>query len=205
MNLAEVLQQPEGFTPPAVTVKIEKVYPYKSGESENGPWSFQDVQVIGGGKLKLKGLPEFPESRVGQTVTITANQSKQHGLTGMKVAHEKYQNKVYDKLVITSSAKWAWGSSQNGNGHSTPTETSVEYDASETPDAYRDHVLACAQIAEQVASGLKVADPAAIQACFATVVIDTKNRGLLLTKVASNGHQPEEENNDEKSDDHIPF
>jgi hypothetical protein len=184
MNLAEVMKQPDGFTPPDVTVTIEKVFAYKSGESEQGPWSFQDIQVTGG-KLKLKGLPEFPSTRVGQTVTIKANQSKQHGLTGLKVAHEEYQNKIYDKLIITSSAKWDWGNNGQGTQPETTTQaTSNGHSGNGIVDAYTGHILACATLANQVAGLVMIDDNAAVQACFATVVIDTKNRNILLPKPA---------------------
>jgi hypothetical protein len=107
MELKDILKQPDGFTPPDVTVKIEKVWDYKSGTSDKGEWSFQDIQVVGtNGRLKLKGLPEFPKDREGMTVTIKAHSSAQHGLTGLKVAHEEYQGKTYDKLIINKSAKW---------------------------------------------------------------------------------------------------
>jgi hypothetical protein len=186
MDLAEVLKQPEGFTPPDVTVTIEKVFAFKSGEGENGPWSFQDVQVKGGGKLKLKGLMrEFPADRVGQTVTIRANQSKQHGLTGLKVAHEEYQNKTYDKLIVTSSAKWEWGAaSTNGNGNngSMAHAASASQNGPLNETTYADHLLSCAELAAVIGSHLSLDDPQALQACFATICIDTKNRNILLPK-----------------------
>lgn len=198
MELAEILKQPEGFTPPSVTVTIEKVFAYKSGEGENGPWSFQDIQVKGGGKLKLKSLMrEFPADRVGQTVTIRANQSKQHGLTGLKVAHEEYQNKTYDKLVITSSAKWEWGAAAtNGNGSSHVTAPAAQ-NGTINDVAYTDHLLGCAELANLVTSKLAIEDAQAVQACFATICIDTKNRNLLLPKpktfTATSEHQPDEQ------------
>lgn len=192
MELAEVLKQPEGFTPPDVTVTIEKVFAYKSGEGENGPWSFQDVKV-NGGYLKLKGLGrEFPESRVGQTVTIRANQSKQHGLTGLKVSHEQYQNKTYDKLIVTSSAKWEWGAAAaNGNGAHAQNGQAPAQIGALSPETYADHLLGCAELATVVGAKLDVSDEQAMQACFATICIDTKNRGLLLkpkTLAATEAH-----------------
>lgn len=210
MQLQEILKQPEGFTPPDVTVKIEKVFPYKSGEGENGPWSFQDLQVEGG-KIKLKGLPEFPETRVGQSVTIKANQSKQHGLTGLKVAHEQYQNKTYDKLVITSSAKWDWATinenpagSSNGNGH--VAQTNGNGSSSHDSTEYIDHLIRCAELAGVVTGQLGLQDAQAIQACFATICIDSKNRNILLPK-ASFVEQVEQEEapQDDPFYEDVPF
>lgn len=194
MQLAEILKQPEGFTPPDVTITIDKVWDYKSGMGDNGPWSFQDIQVAGGGRLKLKGLPQFPSDRAGQTVTIKANQSKQHGLTGLKVAHEEYNGNTYDKLVITKSAKWEFANpSANGNsthaGGSSNGKKELTYDNSPTSgvEPYMAHLFGCAALAGQVAGLLKVKDEQALQACFATICIDTKNRGILLPAPNSNG------------------
>lgn len=217
MDLAEIMKMPEGFTPPDVTVTVDKVFAYKSGEGENGPWSFQDVQVKGGGKLKLKGLMrEFPSDRVGQTVTIRANQSKQHGLTGLKVAHEEYQNKTYDKLIVTSSAKWEWGAGST-NGHAT-THGAASSTQNGAPDdaAYTDHLLSCAELANLVTAKLEIEDSQAVQACFATICIDTKNRNILLPKPKTletnadrddpyGGEPGEPPPDSEFSDEDIPF
>lgn len=212
MELSEILQQPEGFTPPSVTVKIKKVWDYKSGNNQDGPWSFQNVDVEGGGKLKLKSLPQFPKAREGQTVTLRANQSKQHGLTGMKVNHEEYKGKTYHQLVVTNSCKWEFaGSSTNGttalqSSHGTP-ELSIE--------GYTAHLLSCAALTNQITTILGVSDEEAIQACFATICIDTKNRGIVLPKdlpaVVETGkdeqRNPYEDTPPESqfTDDDIPF
>lgn len=176
MNIKDALAEVEGFTPSSVTAKITKVGAYKSGENDNGPWSFQIVEVDGG-RLKLKGLPEFPKTRVGQTVTLRANQSDKHGLTGMKVNHEQYNNTTYHQLLVTKTCKWEWGAlATNGSSppHSTPSELSIE--------AYTTHLLSCAALTNQITTLLGVSDEQAIQSCFATVCIDAKNRGIVLPK-----------------------
>lgn len=195
MDLQTILQQPDGFTPPDVTVKIEKVYEYKSGEGENGPWSFQDVQVTGG-RLKLKGIKhEFPKDREGMTVTLRAHSSAQHGLTGLKVLHESYQGKTYDKLVVTPSAKWEFANpdaapAQTSNGNGKPELTYAPPMNDVVP--YAAHLLGCAALAGEIAGLLNVVEDSAVQACFATICIDTKNRGILLPKPETNGHgEPE--------------
>lgn len=178
MELAEILRQPEGFTPPSATVKIKKVWPRKAGENTNGPWSYQNVEVEGG-RLKLKNLPEFPKAREGQTVKLTANPSKHHGLTGIKVNHEEYNGNTYHQLVVTNSAKWEWGApAANGSTapHSSPAapEMSIE--------AYTAHLMSCAALTSQITTVLGVSDEQAIQSCFATICIDAKNRGIVLPK-----------------------
>lgn len=178
MPIEQVLKMTEGFTPPAVTVRIKKVHPRKSGENNNGPWSFQNVEVEGG-RLKLKGLPEFPKARESQIVTLKANQSTQHGLTGMKVNHEEYNGNTYHQLVVTNSCKWEWGTPST-NGPTAPHSSPI---ASELGiQAYTAHLLSCAALTNQITTVLGVSDEAAIQSCFATVCIDTKNRGVLLPK-----------------------
>lgn len=187
MELQEILKMPDGFTPPDVTVKIEKVYERKSGDGENGPWSFQDVQVVGG-KLKLKNVDEVTADRVGQTVTLRAFQSKQHGLTGLKVAHEEYKNQTYDKLVITPTCIWEW---QNGNGHAPAKSNGAQSNGNKSdykvqPDAPRNdfnielHLSECARIANDIAGLLNIQDDAARQACFATVCIDAQRHNVIL-------------------------
>lgn len=183
MELSDILSQPEGFTPPSVTVRINKVHDYKAGVGQNGSWSFQELEVTGG-RLKLKNLAEFPKTREGQTVTLRANQSQQHGLTGMKVAHEQYNGKTYDKLVITNSCKWDWGGNESaplGNGSnqgraSAPAPSS----APQSADEYISHLLGVAGLTDRITKLLEITDETAIQACFATLCIDTKNRGIIL-------------------------
>jgi len=199
MELKDILKQPDGFTPPQVTVKIEKVWDYKSGTSDKGEWSFQDIQVVGTtGRLKLKGLPEFPKDREGMTVTIKAHSSAQHGLTGLKVAHEEYQGKTYDKLIITKSAKWEFVNPNaapaqqptNGNGHK---ELTYDKSPNNAVEPYMAHLFGCASLAGQVAGLMKVSDDQALQACFATICIDTKNRGILLPPPNGESKPPEPE------------
>jgi hypothetical protein len=215
MQLTEILKQPDGFTPPDVTVKIEKVWDYKRGTGDKGEWSFQDIRVVGGGHLKLKGLPEFPKDKEGMTVTIKAHSSAQHGLTGLRVAHEEYKGTTYDKLLITKSAKWEFANPQdsqpapqsNGNGHK---ELTYDKSPGNAVEPYMAHLFGCASLAGQVAGLMKVKDEQALQACFATICIDTKNRNILLPSPSqeSNGNAPESAEGDPTAgapwDEHDP-
>lgn len=180
MELQEILSQPDGFCPPSVTVKIEKAFKRTAGEGDNGPWSYQDVQVTGG-KLKLKNVDPFPEDRIGETVTLKAFQSKQHGLTGLKVAHEEYQGKTYDKLVITPTAIWEW---QNSNGHALAKAQSAQSkpELRTVRDEFNleSHLSECARIATSLAEQLGITEDSARQACFATVCIDAQRHNVIL-------------------------
>lgn len=188
MTLSDILQQPEGFTPPGIKVRVVRVYDQKSGEGEKGPWSFQDVEVedsSGKGRLKLKNIEPLSSDRQGKELILTANQSKQHGLTGLKVLHEQYQGKTYDKIVVTSSAQWTWET----NGHAEPTKpayTAVAHPPI-TPTVERKgtdwfgvHLLACADLAVKVADRLGIQSDEARQACFATLCIDAQKHGVVL-------------------------
>jgi hypothetical protein len=209
MNLQEIVRQPDGFTPPDLTVQIKKVYPRKSGEGEHGEWSFQNIDVEQDGtkaQLKLKNLMEFPETRVGQTVTIKANHSQQHGLTGLKTETREYQGKNYQNIVVTGSAKWHWGHQEvitpNSNGGASEVKELTLHPANGNgSEVYVDHLLACAEAARQVVGKLLIADEPAIQACFATICIDAKNRGILLPRPAEAQAAAVEQPEDEE----IPF
>lgn len=196
MELSQILQQPEGYTPPEVTVQIKKVWEYKSGVGNSGSWSFQTVEVEGG-RLKLKNLAEFPKAREGQSVTLTANQSKQHGLTGIKVNHEEYNGKTYHQLVITNSCKWEWAEQQSQNGASSqspPAHHQSHPDNTFSTKEYIDHLLSCAFVTNLVTEQLKIEDEQAIQSCFATICIDTKNRGIVFPPdvIAASQGKPEQ-------------
>lgn len=212
MDLITISEQPDGFCPPQLSATIKKVWDRKAGTNETGDWSFQNVDVEQAGTkatIKLKNLPEFPNTRVGQSVVITAHKSDKHGLVGIKTETREYNGKTYKSIVVTPSAKWAWGAaSGNGNAPSAArasTGPTLVLDS----DAYADHVMACAELADKVASKLVMGEPGAVQACFATICIDTKNRNILLPKPAANGSEPEEETAPQgdpyEPEDDIPF
>lgn len=190
MDLITISEQPDGFCPPQVSATIKKVWDRKAGTNETGDWSFQNVDVEQAGTkatIKLKNLPEFPDTRVGQSVVITAHKSDKHGLVGIKTETREYNGKTYKSIVVTPSAKWAWGNGNAPNVAKASAGPTLVLDS----DAYADHILAVAEIAKKVSAELLISDEPAIQACFATICIDTKNRNLLLPKPAVNGHEPE--------------
>lgn len=185
MDLKTINEQPDGFCPPEVAVKIAKVWERKSGTNDTGDWSFQNVDVDQGGTkatLKLKNLPEFPNTRVGQTVTIRANKSDTHGLTGIKTETREYNGKSYKSIVITPSGKWEWGAATSNGSGAAHTASSPAQSGALNETTYTDHLLSCAELAAVIGSHLSLDDAQALQACFATICIDTKNRGLLLPR-----------------------
>jgi hypothetical protein len=103
----------------------------------------------------------------------------------LKVNHEQYKGQTYHQLVITNSCKWEFaGGSQNGqsttqaNGNGPIIARDTETDVA----GYIDHLMSVADLANQITAVLEIDDPAALQACFATLCIDTKNRGIVLPK-----------------------
>lgn len=185
MNLSDILSQPEGFTPPGIKVRILRVFDHKSGETDKGPWSFQDVEVedsSGKGRLKLKNCDALPSDRAGKELILTANQSKQHGLTGLKVAHEEYQGKTYDKLIVTGSAQWTWEGNGTKPAEGKPALKTVSDEELERRETlgFKSHLLACAEVAIAVGDRLGIVSDEARQACFATVCIDAQRRGVVL-------------------------
>lgn len=182
MNLTEILAQPEGFTPPGIRVRILRIFDHKSGESEKGPWSFQDIEVgdsSGRGRLKLKNCDALPTDREGKELILTANQSKQHGLTGMKVSHDEYQGTTYHKLIVTPSAQWTWET--NGTKPATqPALAPVPKLERNGTEWFGAHLVACAELAVKVADQLGLKSDDARQACFATLCIDAQRRDVIL-------------------------
>lgn len=185
MDLKTINEQPDGFGPPDVTVTIARVWDQKSGTNDTGDWSFQNVDVEQNGTkatLKLKNLPKFPDTRIGESVTIRAHKSDTHGLTGLKTETRDYNGKTYKSLVVTPSARWEWAEpTKNGsNGNSAPVTQAGPVAGVKDDTVYADHILACAELANVVTASLGITDPSATQACFATICIDSKNRNILL-------------------------
>lgn len=187
MNLTEILAQPDGFTPPGIRVRILRIYDHKSGESEKGPWSFQDIEVedsSGKGRLKLKNLPGLQADLEGKELILTANQSKQHGLTGMKVSHDQYEGKTYHKIIVTPSAQWTWetnGTKPVATGFFSTAAVAHPPVAQRTgTEWFGAHLVACAQLAVKVADQLGIKSDDARQACFATLCIVAQRRDVIL-------------------------
>lgn len=87
---------------------LVKIFPQKSGTHSNGEWSIQNgtIRDASGTEVDLfiKDRREIPQDVKGKTIEITAANSKQHGLTGIKVMDDDFKGNITRKLKITASA-----------------------------------------------------------------------------------------------------
>lgn len=113
LTISDALNLGHNEAVPSISGTIEKVYDYKTGEGEFGPWSFQNFQMTDGtGKVKcvLSNRDEITTERYqGQNVFMQCIESKKHGLTGLKMEEKTFKSKegkeVHEKVLkITGSA-----------------------------------------------------------------------------------------------------
>ena len=113
--LSQISEMEDGLPIPMLSGRIKIVFEYKKGEGEYGPWSFQSAVLTNGeseANLKFKNMDDMTPLQ-GKEVTIRANKSTKHGLTGVVKAVETYQGKTYHKVLLTQSCKIVVG--LNGN------------------------------------------------------------------------------------------
>jgi len=95
--------------------KITKLYPPKKGESDRGPWSFQNVFLKDpdGDEIKatLKDRDELPKAFTGKDVIILSSKSEKHGWVGVKAKDDEYNGKTTRVLWITKAASITKGGS----------------------------------------------------------------------------------------------
>lgn len=114
LTIVDALKLEHNEAVPSISGTIEKVWDYKTGEGEYGPWSFQNFTMKDGtGKIKcvLSNREEVTPSRAeGRNVFMQCIESKKHGLTGLKIEDKAFKSKdgssVKEKaLKITGSAE----------------------------------------------------------------------------------------------------
>lgn len=213
MKLHEIMQQPSGFTPPSIDVEITKVGKYRSGTSEHGEWSFQNVEVSDGSGtayLSLKSIGEMPASKIGKMARISCKHSSKHGLTGLRVQHDEKNGKKYSSIVVTSSALWTWLSDKDEPAQPAPRPIAQAEDTGSERASAIEHLKECQKIAIELALMAKAADapPEAI-ITGNQVVMFFRDNGVLLTPGVK---QAEEDDGDQLpqqkhdiADDDIPF
>jgi hypothetical protein len=123
--LSEIEAFEDGEVLTEISGHVKAVYERKSGVGEYGPWSFQDLTLTDGDidvRIKAKNLEDLKDFQ-GKDITITANKSPKHGLTGLTKLVEEYQGKTYHKVQLTSSCKI------NGKGTEEPDEIPMDHDS----------------------------------------------------------------------------
>lgn len=89
----------------AITAKVTKVFPQKTGESSAGPWAIQNLEIEGDGvvlPVMMKDRdPVGPELK-GRTITLIASTGKQ--MAGLYAMDDNRNGTVIRKLKVTASA-----------------------------------------------------------------------------------------------------
>lgn len=108
--------------------RVTKLYPMKTRGSGESAFTKQEGELTddSGGKIpvewRLDGS-ELAKDRQGKVVTIECVKT-QHGLRGLTVMDDTYQDKTTRKLKITKTAALAWEDGAAGNTTTTTTQPS---------------------------------------------------------------------------------
>lgn len=106
-TIPEILAMDNDDVIKIVRGKIVKRFDRKSGETDKGPWSFENVEITDGKHsvtVSLKNREPLPKHfKVGSLILITAKEGDR-GWTGMKAVDEEYQGKTYRKIRVTPTA-----------------------------------------------------------------------------------------------------
>jgi|ERR1043166_783677 hypothetical protein len=105
--LSEIEGLEDGEVIPSLTGHIKSVFDYKTGENENGAWSFQDLVITDGKtdvRVKAVNVHNLDDLK-GKDVTLTAHSSPKHGLTGIKKLVEEWKGKTYHKVKLTGTCQ----------------------------------------------------------------------------------------------------
>ncbi len=105
----------------AIRGRVTELYPPKTGENDNGKWSFQNIKLkdeTGEIQVKLKDRPALPQSLKGKTIFIYSAKGDK-GLSGLKAKDDTYRDKTSRIVWVTPSAtiEESDGAPQNGNGN----------------------------------------------------------------------------------------
>lgn len=96
----------------SVSGKIVRVYDKKSGTSDKGNWSFQNLTIqdeTGEATICLKNRKEeVSKDSVGKSISVSSNKTS-NGILGVKIEKEEYKDKDGNdkssiKVIITPSA-----------------------------------------------------------------------------------------------------
>jgi len=115
LTIKEILALDSGEVVPSITGKIAALYDWKSDEGEYGPYSVQSGMLTQDGQPPIRFSAwnfDNLKSLKGKQVTISANKSEKHGLTGLVAVDNEFRGKVTRELKITGSAtieETEWG------------------------------------------------------------------------------------------------
>ncbi len=138
--------------------KLTALYKPKTGESQRGPWSFQNGEVTDGqGKIKivLKNRPELAQTWKNRTICFMSNEDGGNGLIGITTNDNDFKGRITREVMIGPEAEItevaAQGPPASSGAHASPPASR----ASSNPAAD------CKIYMARRASGMKIAIKAA--------------------------------------------
>ena len=117
-SIAEVREMDADFPIPAIKGKLTALYPVKKGESEKGPWSFQNGELTQGNqkiKIVFKGRDPVPMSTKGKEITLLSFHGDR-GVSGLYASDNDYNGTVTREIKVTSTAEMIEGTGAGALG-----------------------------------------------------------------------------------------
>lgn len=135
--ISEVLTMEDGEIVSSVKGRITAIYDQTAGESDKGPWSFQNLELkdaTGAIRVTLKDREPLAKSYKNKEVYISSIKSEKHGFVGVKRKDEDFKGKMRKILWVTPTAEIA---TEQGDAEGGPAEPppSDKPPASHTPPA----------------------------------------------------------------------
>lgn len=109
-TFAEIREMSTDTVIEVVKGKVATVYARKTGDGENGPWSFENLELTNpaGEKMRvvLKNRDPFDKTMKGRTIAIMAFHGDR-GWSGVYAADNDYKGKVTREIKVTGTAEIA--------------------------------------------------------------------------------------------------
>ena len=118
-TIDEITNATEEFNPEAFRGEIKRVYDYKQGEGQRGPWSLQAVLISDKGKevrVVFSGRNQYASSEIeGTELFAKAKKTKSGGFSGLKVKISEWKGEQKKELFVYDSADVSFGDEDKGS------------------------------------------------------------------------------------------
>lgn len=169
-----------------ITVKVKKVFPKKTGQSQHGPWSVQGLIIVDEtGESRASAWNMEMNDLEGKTVTFKSNSTK-HGLKGVEV---KANKEGLNELSFSDKGSVIEGSGGASTAHDEPVKSSGSKYTKPAPEKltieqvkqkiYQSSQLyvQCANAAKWVVGQVENEDPEFFKSCAASLYITAERHG----------------------------
>jgi hypothetical protein len=107
VKVSEVDNLEHGDVIHEITGRLAKVWDYKTGEGQHGPYSYQNATLEDRGAkvtLTFSNMDDMIDSE-GQTLTFRSSESKQYGWKGVSYQVAEKGGKTYKGIKVTNMSK----------------------------------------------------------------------------------------------------